>query len=171
MKKKHIKWAVWLFQMAIFFVPVIWISLVSFNTLNPKKLSGTYWAPSTPKISFQSLESGTYTNQVNDYLKETWPYRAYFVRLKNQVDYQLFNQPSNDRIVVGEEGHLFEKSYIDAWMGEDLMNEDSARTIVQKLALIRDSLLAHNTQLLVLMPPGKPTVCPITTKLLSQKSS
>jgi hypothetical protein len=170
MKANKSKWGIFLVQMIIFFLPMILVLLVGNNTLNKKQLAGDRPARG-PKFTLEKLRNGDFGRKTNRFLKDHWPYRAFFVRMKNQIDFALFHETSNDRIIVGENRQLFARDYVDAYLGKDLIERDSAELLIRRIAEIRDTLKKYGTDVMVMTPPGTPTTIPELMPPFYQKQS
>lgn len=114
---------------------------------------------------------GNYFETVSNYHKQNFGLRPLYVRLRNQIDYSIFNKPNAKSVIIGKEGYLYEKQYIDAYYGRDYIGEDSIKKKVEKLKFIQDQLKKQNKLLLVVVAPGKGSFYPeyIPENLKSEK--
>ncbi|MEZ4772887.1 MAG: hypothetical protein R3D00_06870 [Bacteroidia bacterium] len=149
-------------QLVILLVPAAYIALLpsQIGEITIVQLSGSFYPTKKLPLKLDTWFSGQYVSRMNEYAKENYPVRPWFVRANNQLDYSLFNHSANQRIVVGKNGELYDKTYIDAWLGKDLIANDSAESLVRKIANLQDYLQPFNTRVLVITPPGKPTFMP-----------
>lgn len=114
---------------------------------------------------------GDYFESVSEYRNQNFGLRPLYVRLRNQIDYSIFNKPNAKSVVIGKEGYLFEKRYIDAYYGRDFIGEDSIKHKVEKLKFVQEQLKELNKLLLVVVAPGKASFYPehIPDHLKSEK--
>ena len=161
--------------MSMVLLPGLFLSFIpeSLHGIRFNELAGSYIRSEQPEYYPDLLVSGEYSVEMQDWVRENYPYRGWFIRLHNQIDYSLFNHSSNDRIAVGKKGELYDVSYIQAWRGTDAMHPDSVNSLIGAISSLRDSLNAFQTELLVLTPPGKPSFMPqyLPTRILSNDTT
>ena len=80
------------------------------------------------------------------------------IRLKNQVDYSLFNYTQSGGVVIGEERCLFLKSYINNYCGIEFQGVRRIDFEVKRLALVGQELKKKNVDLVLILAPGKATL-------------
>ncbi|MEZ4826829.1 MAG: hypothetical protein R3C61_11155 [Bacteroidia bacterium] len=160
--KHNLKYLILGLQMVIILIPAIYVSLLpsQIGEVTIDQLSGSFYPTRKLPLKLDTWFSGQYVSRMNEYVKENYPGRPWFVRLNNQLDYSCFHHSSNERIVVGNNGELYDKTYIDAWLGKDAIAADSAESIVRKMSHLQTYLHNFQTQILVITPPGKPTFMP-----------
>lgn len=56
-----------------------------------------------PKISIESVFSGTYTKKLNDYFTDQFPLRDYFRKLKGTISNKIFNKNENNGVFIKED--------------------------------------------------------------------
>ena len=125
-----------------------------------KKLEG--WVTYAPddSISVQKWFDGTYTPNKENYIKEAFGFRNFFVRVKNQLFFSALNVPAAKGVVIGKDGMLYEEKYIESYVGADFIGKDALRTNLKKLKFVSDTLKKLNVDLIVLLAPGKATYYP-----------
>lgn len=160
--KDQLKYIVLGLQIVILLVPAAYIFLLpsQIGAITIDQLSGSFYPTQKLPLKLDTWFSGQYGSQMNEYVKENYPGRPWFVRANNQADFSLFNHSANERIVVGNNGELYDKTYIDAWLGNDVITADSAESLVRKIAHLQSYLDTFQTKILVITPPGKPTFMP-----------
>ena len=82
-------------------------------------------------------------------------FRNIYVRIRNQLDYSLFNVIHEGDIVAGKQGYLFETHYIDGIYGNDFLGTPALKKRVERLKFISDTLAAMGKKLIVVIAPNK----------------
>jgi glutaredoxin-related protein len=104
--------------------------------------------------------AGSFQQQREKFLNEDFGFRNFFVRLNNQLAFELFNKASAKSVVVGKKNYLFEVNYIRAYNGSDFIGEDSILGQVKKLRLLQDTLSKLGKDLILILAPGKGSFYP-----------
>lgn len=120
-----------------------------------KELHGSFQKTTLPVFSIKKWFNNEFQNQYDDYFNQTFGYRASFVRLHNQLDYSLFDETHANSVIIGKEGYLFEKSYIKSYLGDDFLGQTQIEQKVKTISNIRKILNEHQTELLIIIAPGK----------------
>ena len=80
-------------------------------------------------------------------------FRAFFIALKNQVDYIVFNR--NSRVDIGKDGYFFLRSHTQRLKKYDMMSDEELKVYKERLLSLRDALLARGIKLIVVDFPVK----------------
>lgn len=136
-----------------------------------KSLKGAITESPKPSFKLSGWMEGTYQQDAETYLNEKFGLRNFFIRLNNQVAYSLYGQAKANGVIVGKEGYLFEKSYIDAYYGRDFLGKDSIDHILNKVSYLQDTLHKMGIDLMLVLNPGKASYYPdkIPDELRSEK--
>ncbi len=157
MKIKGFKIALFLFFGIILILPLIF----SFTKLNSKiELKGDVALIEKPKLTAHKWVDGSYQNQFEKYINDHVGFRPIFVRIRNQVQYSLFNEAKAAGVIEGKEKYLYEKNYIKAFNGDDFLGSDTIYQRTQRLKTLQDSLSNFGKTLLVCLAPGKGSFYP-----------
>ncbi|MDP4291559.1 MAG: hypothetical protein Q8908_10810 [Bacteroidota bacterium] len=115
--------------------------------------------------------SGDFQNKEEKYLNDSFGFRNLFVRINNQLLFNLFHKAKANGVVIGKNGYLFEEHYINAYYGSDFIGNDSIRHRMERLKYIQNSLSKLNKTLLIVFAPGKASFYPeyIPEKLKTKK--
>ena len=101
-----------------------------------------------------------FQTRIEGWFSENLPGRASVIRLTNQAYYTLFRKSHMYRrdILVGKEGHLFERPYLRAYC----TGVDPARhaSLTDRIAHLRGRLNARRHGLVVLLTPSKAVTLP-----------
>lgn len=120
-----------------------------------KPLKGFQAEKRFPTFTWSNWFSGKFQAEFENYENDHIGERAMGVRIDNQLDYTLFGQTNVKRVLMGNNGYLFEESYINAYNGIDFLGWDSVNLLAQHYAQVQDSLNAHGIELMLLLAPGK----------------
>lgn len=115
---------------------------------------GSFELASKPKLTFDSWISGEFQIQFEKYMNDNIGCRPFFVRIKNQIYFSLFNKSSGN-IVVGKENQLYEKGYINSFYGQDFIGRDSLRIFANQVKIIQNRFKEKNKTLVVVLAPSK----------------
>ncbi|HEY6159906.1 MAG TPA: hypothetical protein VI112_01750 [Bacteroidia bacterium] len=124
-----------------------------FSTGSP--LHGEFTAAGDVQWNWADWQEGKYQEGKEKFLNENFTQRNTAVRLHNEIIFHAFDKAQSRSTIVGRSGYVFGKDYIDSWFGFDFIGSRRIKTNIQKLELIRDSLKAHGTDLLLVVEPGK----------------
>ena len=133
-----------------------------------KPLEG-FTAPEEPvKLNVKSFRNGTYQAYAQHYLQQNFGFRNFYIRSYNQLMYSCFHQTTNDNIVIGNNGELYLKQYVDVYTGKKLQETygtvDSARAAmrhnVEETCRLIDILRRFGTDIIVVLAPSKPLIYP-----------
>ncbi len=142
---KRIKYGLFLLLLLSFFYPF----------LSWRPLHGYFMKPKFPIFSFDGLLTGVYQDQLTKYVDGNIESRPFTVRMKNQVDFWMFNKICNKNFSQGENHFFYENAYIQAYNGTDFIGEDSIKNIVDNLAELKLSAEKHNKKVIVVLTPNK----------------
>lgn len=114
----------------------------------------------TVRLNLNTLRSLEWQNYMHETGKSKLRLRSFLIRLNNQLKYSLFGQVGLQRIEKGKDGHFYTKVTIDSYFGRNYIGEDNIRDSVAALTVIRDSLQAYGTELIIVVAPGKAFIYP-----------
>jgi hypothetical protein len=103
--------------------------------------------------------SGEYQTLKDDYNNDHWAFKELFVRLNNQLYYDLFNQLRVNGFVSGKENYVYSEGYIFSAFGDDYLGSKPIRTKLEKAKVVQDSLKRKGIDLLLVFAPGKGEYC------------
>lgn len=124
------------------------------------KLKGAIVPVQKLSLSLDALWEGTYQESYTSWYNENFGFRPDFVRLRNQIVYSLFGVAKANGVIIGKEGFLYEKGYIDTKNGKDFIGIANINELATKIKAIQDSLEARNITLLVCFAAGKASYYP-----------
>ena len=118
-------------------------------------LKGAVTLPSDIVFSKKEWISAEYQQKKEEYLNSSFGFRSLFVRLNNQIAFNLFKKAKANGVVIGKENYLYEEGYINACYGKDYLGEDSISHTINRFKFISDTLNKLGKQLIVVFAPGK----------------
>lgn len=126
-----------------------------------KPLGGVTYETQRPELTLKSFASGQYQSGIEQYSRENFGFREWAIRLYNQTNYSLFNQPTNRFVVQGKDGStFFEESYVISYTGETYLGEEKIQDNTRQLKLIQDMLRTKGITLLPVFVLGKASYYP-----------
>jgi len=126
-----------------------------------KKLEGAVWEKDTvPKFTFKNWFNGDFQRQQEVLVSDSFGFRNIFVRINNQVDFSLFSKAHAKDVVIGKDNYLYDKHYINGYLGTDFIGSDSVSNVVARLKFINDTLSKLNKTLILVIAPNKAAYYP-----------
>ncbi len=148
---------IFLLLMAALICPLI---QSKFNFINVTPLKGSIKSPENAYFSIKGWLSGDYQTKKEKYLNESFGFRNIFVRINNQIAFNLFNKAKANGVIIGKNNFLFEENYIKAYYGTDFIGVDSIWHRMQRLKYIQDTLKKLNKDLIIIFAAGKGSFYP-----------
>jgi hypothetical protein len=155
--KKGIKYA------CLFFV-LIWLWLSYFqgaaDFVKIQPLGGAYTPqPNTP-FTLAGWMSGEYQEKKEAYKNENFGFRNFLVRLNHQLNFMFFRTAKASGVIVGKEGYLYERAYIDAYYGRDAAPMEKLSAYVERMKAVQDSMQKKNKLFFFVFASGKASFFP-----------
>lgn len=123
--------------------------------LQVKPLAGSFSVTERPTLSIYNWLKGTFQKDYTAILKEDPDMRPLFVRIRNEMRYQLFNTEAHPVLEIGKGGYFFDKTYIRSSLGMYFRGEEFAQKQADLLGKAHQYLKSKGKELLVLLPPAK----------------
>jgi SGNH hydrolase-like domain, acetyltransferase AlgX len=95
------------------------------------------------------------SDDVNGWFNDHFGLRSVLIRLKNEIDYQLFK--TSDKVLIGQEGWLFDKGLADNIV-KDATNPTLEKQIINAIRDLRDCLARHDIRLVLVLNSTKTTI-------------
>lgn len=117
------------------------------------------------KIEFPLFTPKTWFNEEfqsnsEKYFGQNFGFSNWFIKIQNQIQYTFFKKAKANGVIIGKDEYLYEKSYIDAYYGNDYLGDSILNDVYYKLSIINDSLSKLNKHLLIVFAPGKASFFP-----------
>jgi hypothetical protein len=126
--------------------------------IKERDLAGYVTYTLKPGFTFEKWFNGTWQETEEKYCNETFGLRTSFVRLHNQIYFNLYKKAVANGVIIGKQNYLYEKNYIDAWYGNDFVGDDSILRQAKKLKYLQDTLSKLGKQIAFVFLPGKASV-------------
>ncbi len=143
-----------LFLLLIILVPSI---QGTFKLFKEPKLGGYVAEIPKPNFSIANILNGNYQDRVELFLNRTYGFRAWFIRVYNQMQFSFFKKAHADLTIVGKNNCLFGKGYIDAHYGKTFIGSKLINQKVVQIKQIQDTLNSQGKDLLVIIASSKGT--------------
>ncbi len=144
----------------LIFLLIIPLIQNKFKFVHLEPLKGAITQTEKEFFSFKGWFSGEYQLREEKFLNETFGFRNFFVRLNNQIAYDLFNKAKANEVIIGKNNYLYEENYIKAYYGTDFIGVDSITQRMQKLKFIQDTLSKLHKNIIVVFAAGKGSFYP-----------
>jgi len=144
-----------------FFLLIVFLPIFQF-TFKPFKvrgLEGAFILNVMPKLTISSWVNTNFQDSTSTYLTHNTPFRGELVRLRNQLDYSLFDK-INTILTLGKENYLFDPSYIKSRSGDDLLLPEVLAQKIEKIRKAKTVLDKLNVPILFCFAPNKANYYP-----------
>jgi hypothetical protein len=161
-------------SLLLIILSALWLPMLQkmFIGIKEEPLHGAFEKYENQDWAVDSWKAGTYQEKQEQYLNQNFGFHNSLVRLYNQIRYSVFKATNAQFMIIGKDDYLYGENYIRAYLGQNYLGKDSIQSMALKLSLIRDTLLKKNTQLVVVLCPGKASFIPdyLPDDLLRQKT-
>ena len=147
-----IKKGVFIGLLAALFLPAV---QQYFPTPFGGKLDGFYAAAPDTAFAFDHWWQGSYQLAKSNYANDNIGFRPAMVRVKNQVDYSLFDKLHGDWLAPGLDHYLFQTIHINGYYGRDYVGYEAIKERLRKLKAVQDTLEALGKTVVVIHAPCK----------------
>jgi hypothetical protein len=146
----------------ILFIVILLLPVIQKNIqlIRIQPLDGAYLLPKKPAFHLDNWFTGEFQEKYNLYAQDYMGFRPWFIRLRNQLRYSVFGKICTDGIIVGKREVLYQKMYLDAYMGEDFVGNDTIKEKVRKLFFVQNELKKRGVDFIFLLAPGKVSIYP-----------
>lgn len=128
--------------------------------IDSPKLEGAIYVIPKPHFSFDNWLTGKYQDSATTYNEQRMNLHPFFVRLRNQIGYSLFNEVRVSKVELGKDQNLFGGGHIQAYLGQDFVGNDTIIEKARKLKYVQDELKKRNVDLVFVICPSKPSIQP-----------
>ena len=156
-KKKAVMWIV-VFLIIIISPPVIYFFLGRYVDAENYENRNAALKP-TLSIDNYSVFSKEYEEYYNDAI----PFRNQLITLSNSIDYYLFGQSSNDKVIIGKEGWLLycnkeDFNPLEQSLGYWKFSDEQLKCIADNLESTRRVLESQGIEFVLFIAPNKETI-------------
>ncbi len=128
------------------------------NIFERVKLTGATVLPKKPEFTFVTYSNGTFQKEIKDWLDYYIGFKGYAVKTENQLNFSLFHDissKSKSKIILGKDGYLFEKNYIDDVNNLTYVSDVQLEHIAKKIKTFQNILAKKDIDTLLLLSPSK----------------
>lgn len=141
-----------------------------FTLFSFEDLKGVVVEQPMPELRFKSLQDGSYQQQTEQHLKQSFGFRQPMIRLYNQYLWDFYRDTpvAEEQVLFGKDGWLYQPSTVadyyqtrfryyasDSAQMATMLSEEA-----QRLLRLQQILEEQGTHLFVCMAPGKDLICP-----------
>ena len=116
-----------------------------------------------PNLGWRAWWQGTLQPEIDAWLNRHIGLRGRWVRAANQINYSLFRElPGGEgtKVVLGREGFLFEKVYVDTYRRAGQSPDAKLREASAAVRRLQDRLAADGIAFLLVIAPSKAEIYP-----------
>ena len=154
---QKLKTALFLLLLAIMLVPAIQQRTGLFRE---KPLGGQAEPTVYPEFSLKSWFTDEFQVRFTRAAEEHVGFRPILIRMKNQLEYALYNKANASGVVIGKHGYLFESDYIRSFTGRDYLGDYFWEQKFYRLKQVSDTLAQLGVKVAIVLEPGKATYLP-----------
>jgi hypothetical protein len=151
---------IYIFCTIIFAFSAVHLLQAEFNFIKRGKLKGDFKQAEEPRFTIKNWFSGDYQKKAEDYLNSSFGFRNFYVRLNNQIAFNLFNVAKANGVIIGKNNYLFEENYLKAYNGTDFIGKDKIIHRFDRLKFLSDTLRKLNKSLILVFAAGKGSYYP-----------
>jgi len=150
---------------AVLFVCALSLPLFQMVTHFPPDypLTGVETSATRPAASLSAWWDGTLQTEFDSWLNQRIGLRGLLVRTANQINYTLFRelpQRKGTQVLLGQNGFLYEKVYVDAYNQEGERPDDELRHVSMSTRRLQDRLAKDGIAFLLVIAPSKAEIYP-----------
>jgi hypothetical protein len=136
----------------------LWQYIIPAFNISP--LNGAYVKKEMKPFTAVNWFSAGFQKAAEEFVVLNNPLGPFFVRVKNQLEYSLFDKLNISKGVLGKEKYLYESNFIDEYYGKRYIGEKKLRAYVEKMKFIQDTLHALKKEFIYIQCPGKASFYP-----------
>lgn len=127
----------------------------------PSQLAGAYFQAPLSSLNVSNYLTGKFQRKFEKISTQNFYKHDWSVQAHNEWDYRVWNHLNVYDAVMGENGYLFEQSYIDNLYGKHFLEKEEYLNGQKEMIILVDSLLkSRSKQLVFLMMPSKSFLYP-----------
>lgn len=108
-----------------------------------------------PEFTTSTWANEEYQKNYSIAFEQNIGFHPSLVRLRNQINYSVFNFSDIADVVVGKQGYIFLKPYTNAVTGADFVGSEYIDIQAQKMKTLQTELKKKNIDFFVVLAPGK----------------
>ncbi|MCI4667899.1 MAG: hypothetical protein MRZ79_07035 [Bacteroidia bacterium] len=157
-KRAWIQKIPWFLAVLVLLLPLIY-QLTEFHWV--RSLKG-YQAPAkdTASLAWENFMDHSFQNYEESRLKYDLRFKPFYVRLNNELKYQLYDKFTLPEITEGKNRYLYSPASIQAYYGGENIDSSKVDQEIKTLRKSIDRLQESGTSFLFVIEPSKPGVYP-----------
>ena len=133
--------------------------LIAPSPLRP--LKGAVKKTDFPELTLNNWFNGKYQKKFNKAITRNFGFHSIFIRAHNQWNFSIWRKPRVNKVSIGQDGYLFEQSYIDGLLGTDLKKRtDIFNKNKDNFTKAIEGLKNDGQEVVFMIMPGKSFVHP-----------
>lgn len=142
---------------------ILWIPIIEsqFDILPKKQLKRDYLLVAKD-IDFtnENWFNRQFQEKKDNYVYKTFPLRPLLTRIRNQIDYSLFDITHANKVVVGKNNMLLQQGYLNCYFGKDYVGDSTIKATVQTFSSLQKLLAKEGVDIYVVIVGDKASIYP-----------
>jgi hypothetical protein len=122
-------------------------------------LEGVTYAFKRDTFTVTGWFDGSWQENTTAYVEENLGFRSFFVRCKNQIEFQFFNNTIS-WILVGKDQYVYDKKHVEEYLGWHKIPFNKAREKIRKLKYLQERFQQNGQHLILVIPPCRTKMLP-----------
>jgi hypothetical protein len=148
----YLKNAIFIILLGIILIPIVVSKSIKRKEL---PIYGSFVANEKPVFSKASYTNGEFQEKYALYFNDAIPFRSYFLKSHNQLQFTLFREVYLDEAKVGKEDYLFQELYMNELNGKEYIGDKLIRERTKRFKFIQTELEKRGKKLIIVFAPGK----------------
>lgn len=144
----------------VLFFALLWLPLIQRQTkwFREKELGGVYNKPVKPDFNFDTLLANKFQPDFEKYEDWNFGFRTFLIKIKNSINYLLFDELSVKDNIIGKDGLIFKISSIEQTLGMLYGEEKMYQETISKIKFMKDGIEHRGGHFLCIITPTKEKV-------------
>lgn len=125
------------------------------GVITEPELQGVVTVTDKCDLTADSLLSGKFQQCASVWAGNHAGFRRTLIRINNQVTFSLFRISPEESIVLGKDDYLFEKIYINSYLGNDYIGRARIVDRLKRVERFQEILKQHNVDFVLVFTPSK----------------
>lgn len=133
---------------------------MTFRIFDLQPLNGSFYIAEKPDSIAQKWFTEDYQKKYEKYFNDNIGFRNSLVRLNNQIQYSFFNKTSVKKTLIGNNGYLYEHSYVDEHYGHNYIGYDNIKYKSAEIKEFKEFFEKKGIDVIPVFLPGKASYFP-----------
>lgn len=144
----------------VLFLMLLPLMQTFFPVVEEPPLKGSYWWAKDTAFSWKGWWDGGWQENKEKWIKENFGFRNTCVRFRNQMGWWMYGVAYTNGVLKGGENVLLDKTHIDAYTGDDLLDRELVKKRVGELKKLEAYLKERGKKMILVIAPGKASFFP-----------